>query len=46
MGLVCNFHAPGSAIVVPDSSRGILDELETMLHEFGHVLHGVLSNTR
>ena len=45
MGLVCNFRAPGWAIVVPDSSRGIHDELETMLHEFG-VLHGVLSNTR
>ncbi len=38
---------PISVLVTNFNRIGLdLDELETMLHEFGHVLHGVLSNTR
>ncbi|MBK5259858.1 MAG: Zn-dependent oligopeptidase [Thermoanaerobaculia bacterium] len=35
-----------SALVTNFDRQGLThDELETLLHEFGHVLHGVLSNT-
>lgn len=36
------------SVLVTNFDRAGLDsnELETMVHEFGHVLHGVLSNTR
>ncbi|KPF59195.1 hypothetical protein D621_04920 [beta proteobacterium AAP51] len=38
---------PASVLVTNFNPQGLdHDELETMLHEFGHVLHGVLSNTR
>ncbi len=38
---------PVSVLVTNFNRNGLdLDELETMLHEFGHVLHGVLSKTR
>jgi Zn-dependent oligopeptidase len=37
---------PISALVTNFNRTGLThDELETLLHEFGHVLHGVLSNT-
>ena len=37
---------PISALVTNFNREGLThDELETLLHEFGHVLHGVLSNT-
>src|SRR5262249_39956675 len=37
---------PISALVTNFNRQGLThDELETLLHEVGHVLHGVLSNT-
>jgi thimet oligopeptidase len=38
---------PAAALVTNFDRRGLtLDELETLLHEFGHALHTALSNTR
>ena len=40
-------RTPISVLVTNFDRTGLnSDELETMVHEFGHVLHGVLSNTR
>jgi len=40
-------RTPISVLVTNFDRRGLNhDELETLLHEFGHVLHGVLSETR
>ena len=40
-------RTPISILVTNFDRNGLSsDELETMVHEFGHVLHGVLSNTR
>ena len=40
-------RAPQSAFIVNMDRRGLtLDELETLLHELGHALHGNLSATR
>ncbi len=38
---------PAAALVVNPSRQGLtLDELQTLLHEFGHGLHALLSKTR
>jgi thimet oligopeptidase len=38
---------PASVLVANFNPKGLNhEELETLLHEFGHVLHGVLSSTR
>lgn len=41
------YRTPISALVTNFNRTGLdHDELETLMHEFGHVMHGVLSKTR
>jgi thimet oligopeptidase len=46
-GATRNSRTPQAALVVNFDRKGLtLDELETLLHEFGHALHNNLSATR
>ncbi|WP_151961373.1 M3 family metallopeptidase [Acinetobacter bereziniae] len=46
-GSTLTHRKPISALVTNFNRKGLnSDELETFVHEFGHALHGILSNTR